>query len=100
MTRPPTVLGSTRTVGQSPAPHDGYGLDGVGLPYGVINLIESQGAAHGVSFPCALTINQEMTYEGDASTFFAYAENVLTQTVTSTTVKVCRASICSPTIPF
>jgi hypothetical protein len=41
-----------------------------------------------------------MTYEGDASTFFAYAENVLTQTVTSTTVKVCRASICSPTIPF
>jgi hypothetical protein len=41
-----------------------------------------------------------MTYECDASTFYVYAENVLSQTITSNTVKVCRAGVCSGTIPF
>jgi hypothetical protein len=35
MVKNPTVAGSTWTVGQSPAPYDGYGLDGVGFPRGV-----------------------------------------------------------------
>lgn len=100
MVQNPTVVGSTWTVGQSPAPHDGYGLDGIGFASGVVNLIQTQGGANGVSFPCVVTIYQEMTYEGDANTFFAYAENVLTQTIGSNTVKVCRAGVCSPTIPF
>jgi hypothetical protein len=100
MVQNPTVVGSTWTVGQNPAPHDGYGLDGIGFASGVVNLIQTQGGANGVSFPCVVTIYQEMTYEGDANTFFAYAENVLTQTIGSNTVKVCRAGVCSPTIPF
>jgi hypothetical protein len=83
-----------------PSPHDGYGLDGVGFSSGVVNLIQTQGAVNGVSFPCVVTIYQEMTYEGDANTFYVYAENVLTQTITSSTVKVCRAGVCGPTIQF
>ncbi|HLW84484.1 MAG TPA: hypothetical protein VKR60_04660 [Candidatus Sulfotelmatobacter sp.] len=47
-----------------------------------------------------MTIYQEMTYEEDASTFYAYAENVLTQTIGSNTVSVCRAGVCSGTIPY
>jgi hypothetical protein len=100
MVQYPTVVGSTWTVGQSPAPHDGYGLDGIGFSSGVVNLIQTQGPAHGVSFPCVITIYQEMTYEQDANTFYAYTENVLTQTVSSNTVKVCRAGVCSNTIQF
>lgn len=100
MVQYPTVIGSTWTVGQSPAPHDGYGLDGIGFSSGVVNLIQTQGAANGVSFPCVVTIYQEMTYEGDADTFYVYAENVLTQTITSNTVNVGRAGVCSGTIPF
>lgn len=96
----PTVQGSTWTVGQSPAGHNQYGLDGIGFASGVVNLIQTQGPAHGVTFPCVVTIYQEMTYEGDASTFYVYAENVLTQTIGSNTVKVCRAGRCSGTIPF
>lgn len=65
-----------------------------------MNYIQTQGPAHGVIFPCLMTIYQEMTYEEDASTFYAYAENVLTQTIGSNTVSVCRAGVCSGTIPY
>jgi hypothetical protein len=51
-------------------------------------------------FPCTLTWYQQMTYEGDANTFYNYANNVLTQTIGSNTVQVCRAGVCTNTIPF
>ena len=96
----PSVVGSTWTVGQSPAPHNGYGLDGIGLTSAGVNYIQTQAGQHGVNFPCALTWYQGMSYECDANTFYSYAQNVLTQTIGSNTVNVCRAGKCSGTIPF
>jgi hypothetical protein len=96
MAQYPTVQGSTWTVGQGNAGHNQYGLDTVGFVYGVINLIQTQGGAHGVHFPCTVSIYQEMNYDG----IDAYIDNLLTQTVGSNTVNVCRTGVCTGTIPF
>jgi hypothetical protein len=37
---------------------------------------------------------------GGRQHLYNYAKNVLTQTIGSNTVKVCRAGVCSDTIPF
>ncbi|MGA8216580.1 MAG: hypothetical protein WB799_23540 [Candidatus Sulfotelmatobacter sp.] len=92
----PTVAGSTWVVDQGDAGHNQYGLDTVGFGSGVVNLIQTQGAAHDVEFPCVVTIYQEMNYDG----IDPYATNLLTQTIGSNTVKVCRAGVCSGTIAY
>ena len=92
----PTVEGSTWTVGQGSAGHNQYGLDTVGYGSGVVNLIQTQGAAHGVEFPCTIDIYQSMNYEN----VDLYVTNLLTQTVGSNTVNVCRAGVCSGTIHY
>ena len=92
----PTVQGSTWLVNQGSAGHNQYGLDTVGFESGVVNLIQQQGAAHGVEFPCVVNIYQSMTYD----TIDLYVTNLQTQTIGSNTVKVCRAGVCSGTIPF
>jgi hypothetical protein len=81
-------------------PHNQFGLDTIGFSSDAVNFIQQNAAQHGVNFPCTVTFDQQMSYEGDDSTFFAYASNVLTQTIGSNTVKVCRAGVCSNTIPF
>ena len=92
----PTVAGSTWVVDQGDAGHNQYGLDTVGYGSGVVNLIQTQGAAHDVEFPCNIYIYQSMNYDG----IDLYVTNLLTQTVGSNTVRVCRAGVCSGTIPY
>ena len=92
----PTVAGSTWVVDQGDAGHNQYGLDTVGYGSGVVNLIQTQGAAHDVEFPCNIYIYQSMNYDG----IDLYVTNLLTQTVGSNTVQVCRAGVCSSTIPY
>jgi hypothetical protein len=95
----PVVEGSTWIVDNNGIGVSKYGLDTVGYEYGVVNLIQTQGPQNGVKFPCNIYIYQHMTY--DSSDF--YSANLLTQTVTSTTVQVCRSSglnECSPIIKF
>lgn len=99
----PMVTGSTWTVGQGGNGHNQYGGDGIGYTSAAVNEIQQDGPAHGIDFPCTLTWYQEMTYEGDANTFYNYTNNVLTQTIGSNSasgVKVCRAGVCTNTIPF
>jgi hypothetical protein len=91
MVQYPTVQGSTWDIAD-----DQYGLDTVGFGSGVVNLIQTQGAAHDVEFPCTVDIYQSMTYDSDD----LYVTNLLTQTVGSNTVTVCRAGVCSGTIPY
>ncbi len=92
----PTVEGSTWTVGEGSAGHNQYGLDTVGYGYGVVNLIQTQGPAHGVDFPCYIDIYQLVSYDGADP----FADNLLEQTVGSNSVMVCRAGVCSGTIQF
>ena len=92
----PTVQGSTWTVGRGGAGHDQYGLDTVGYGMGVVNLIQTQGGPHGIQFPCTINIHQSINYDG----IDLYVTNLLTQTISSTTVNVCRAGVCSGTIPY
>jgi hypothetical protein len=61
-----------------------------------VNLIQTQGAAHGVEFPCNIDIYQSINYDG----IDPYVTNLLEQTVGSNTVTVCRAGVCSGTIRF
>ena len=97
MVQYPTVQGSTWVVDQGgDAGHNQYGLDTFGFESGVVNLIQTQGAAHDVEFPCAINIYQAMNYDG----IDLYVTNLLTQTVGSNTVQVCRAGVCSGTIPY
>jgi len=79
-------------VGRRPgdAGHNQYGLDTVGYGSGIVNLIQTQGAAHDVEFPCAINIYQSMNYDG----IDLYVTNLLTQTVGSNTVQVC-APVCA-----
>ncbi len=93
----PVVQGSTWVVDQGgDAAHNQYGLDTVGYGYATVNRIQTQGAAHGVEFPCAVTIYQSMNYAG----IDLYVTNLLTQTIGSNTVTVCRAGVCSGTIQY
>jgi hypothetical protein len=92
----PTVQRSTWTVDTGYAGHDQYGYDTVGYGSGVVNLIQTQGAAHDIDFPCAIDIYQSMTY----NTTDLYVTNLLSQTVGSNTVTVCRAGVCSSAIPY
>ena len=97
MVQYPKVQGSTWVVDQGgDAGHNQYGLDTVGFESGVVNLIQSKGAAHGVEFPCVINIYQLMNYDG----IDPYVTNLQSQTVGSNTVTVCRAGVCSGTIPF
>ncbi|HEY6770659.1 MAG TPA: hypothetical protein VI386_38435, partial [Candidatus Sulfotelmatobacter sp.] len=97
MVQYPKVQGSTWIVDQGgSAGHNQYGLDTIGFESGVINLIQTQGPAHGVEFPCVINIYQLMDYDG----FDLYVTNLLTQTIGSNNVQVCRAGVCSGTIPF
>ena len=97
MVQYPVVQGDTWVVDQGgSAEHNQYGKDTIGFESGVVNLIQTQGAAHGVEFPCAINIHQSMNYDG----IDLYVTNLLTQTVGSSTVTVCRAGVCSSTIPF
>jgi hypothetical protein len=93
----PQVQGSTWLVDQGgDAGHNQYGLDTVGFESGVVNLIQTQAAAHGVEFPCVISLYQLMNYDG----IDPYVTNLLTQTIGSNTVNVCRAGVCSGTISF
>ena len=96
----PTVTGSWWTVAQGGNPHNAYGGDGIGYTSAAVNEIQQDGPAHGIAFPCTLTWYQEMSYEVDANTFDVYANNVLTQTIGSNTVQVCRAGVCTNIVPF
>jgi hypothetical protein len=97
MVQYPVVQGSTWMVAQGGvAGHNQYGLDTVGFGSAVVALIQSQGAAHGVEFPCTVNIHQSMNYDS----IDLYVTNLLTQTIGSTTVTVCRAGVCSGTIQW
>jgi hypothetical protein len=97
MVQYPVVQGSTWEVDQGDAGHNQYGLDTVGFGDGVVvSLIQQQGPAHGVEFPCNVYIYQSMNYDG----IDTYVTNLLSQTIGSITVNVCRAGVCSGTIPF
>ena len=100
LTNPPSVLGSTWTVGENGSSHNQYGVDSIGFNSVGVNYIQQNAAEHDVDFPCVVTFYQEMTYEVDANTFFDYADNVDTQTIGSNTVTVCRAGVCTGAIPF
>jgi hypothetical protein len=98
---PPSVAGSTWTVGSGTGiGHNQYGVDSIGFPSTGVLYIQQNAAEHDVDFPCVVTFYQEMTYETDADTWWEFAENVDTQTIGSNTVKVCRAGVCTGTIPF
>ena len=98
---PPSVKGSFWTVGSGTGiGHDQYGLDSIGFDSAGVFYIQQNGEQNGVDFPCVVTFYQEMTYETDANTWWDYAENVDTQTIGSNDVKVCRAGIRTPTIPW
>jgi hypothetical protein len=96
MAQYPTVQGSTWTVASGNAGHNQYGFDTVGYGSGVVNLIQTQGPAHGVEFPCTINIHQSINYDG----IDLYVTNLLSQTVGSNTVQVCRAGVCSGSIPY
>jgi hypothetical protein len=100
LTNPPAVAGSTWTVGQNGAGHNQYGLDSIGFNSVGVSYIQQNAAEHDVDFPCVVTFYQEMEYEIDANTFIEYAENVDTQTIGSSTVNVCRAGVCTGSIPW
>jgi hypothetical protein len=87
-------------VGQNGNSHNQYGGDGIGYTSAAVNEIQQDGAAHGIEFPCTLTWYQQMLYEGDANTFYNYANNILTQAIGQNTVQVCRAGVCTNVIPF
>ena len=46
--------------------------------------------------PCSVNIQQSMNYDG----IDLYTTNLLSQTIGSNTVQVCRAGVCSGTINF
>ena len=98
----PSVAGNTPwTVGANGSSHNQYGLDSIGFDYTGVNFIQANAPENDVDMPCVVTFYQQMTYEYDANTFFAYANNIDTQTIGSTTVKVCRtAGVCTPTIQY
>ncbi len=96
----PSVAGSTWVVGGNGSVHNHYGLDSIGFSSAGVNYIQTNAPAHGVPFPCVVTFYQEMAFECNATTFFDYAEDTPTQTIGSNTVKVCRAGVCTGTIPF
>jgi hypothetical protein len=96
----PSVQGSDWTVGENGSSHNQYGVDSIGFDYTGVNYIQTQAPDHDIDMPCVVTFYQQMKYECDANTFFAYAYNVDTQTIGSNTVKVCRAGVCTGTIPF
>jgi len=100
LTNPPSVAGSTWTVGQNGSAHNQYGVDSIGFNSVGVSYIQQNAAEHDVDFPCVVTFYQEMDYEVDANTFLDYAENVDTQTIGSNTVTVCRAGVCTGTIPW
>jgi hypothetical protein len=56
-----------------------YGLDTVGFHYRVVGLIQQQGPAHGVEFPCNVYIYQSMNYDG----IDLYVTNLLQQAIGS-----------------
>jgi len=100
ITNPPSVAGSTWTVGANGSAHDQYGVDSIGFTSAGVSYIQQNGAAHDIDFPCVVTFYQQMSYECSANAFYAYADNVLTQTIGSNTVKVCRAGVCTGSIPW
>jgi len=97
---PPSVVGSSWLVGENGSGHNQYGVDSIGFDYTGVNYIQQNAAQNGIEFPCVVTFYQEMTYETAADTWWEYAENIDTQTIGSNTVKVCRAGVCTATIPF
>jgi hypothetical protein len=96
----PSVAGSSWLVGGNGSAHNQYGLDSIGFSSAGVNYIQTNAPAHGVNFPCVVTFYQEMSYECDASTYYVYSQNTPTQTIGSNTVNVCRAGVCTGTIPF
>ena len=90
----PGVAGGSWTVGSvagSPQSNH-WGYDSIGWNSTTINLIRSDGPAHGITLPCGFKIYQSMEYECDANTFFVYNQDVLTETVDipANGLKVCR----------
>ena len=83
-------------VGENGSAHDQYGVDSIGFPYDTVNTIQNEAPEHDVDLPCVVTFYQEMMY----ALFYDYAENVDTQTISYNTVSVCRAGVCTGTIPF
>jgi hypothetical protein len=96
MVQYPVVAGSTWIVDTGDAGHNQYGLDTVGFGNGVVNLIQTQGPAHDVEFPCDIYIYQSMNYDG----IDLYVTNLLSQKIGSNTVTVCRAGECSSSINY
>lgn len=100
MVQYPSVAGSYWTVGANGSSHNQYGIDSIGFDSAGVNYIQTNAPENDIELPCVVTFYQQMTYEHDANTFFAYANNVDTQTIGSTTVNVCRAGVCTGTIQF
>jgi hypothetical protein len=101
ITNPPSVEGSTFLVGSGTGiSNNQYGIDSIGFPSTGVNYIQQNAEEHDVDFPCVVTFYQQMSFEIDANTYQGYAQNVDTQTIGGNTVKVCRAGVCTGTIPF
>jgi hypothetical protein len=101
ITNPPSVAGSTWLVGSGTGiSTNQYGIDSIGFPSTGVNYIQQNAEEHDIDFPCVVTFYQQMSFETDANTYQGYAENVDTQTIGGNTVTVCRAGVCTGTIPF
>lgn len=68
------------TVNGSPE-HNHWGYDEIGWDLVDLDNIVQNGPAHGVIFPCTITIYQGMLIECDANTWWGYRTDVLTITV-------------------
>ena len=100
MVQYPSVSGDTWLVGGDGSSHNHYGLDSIGFASDAVNYIQQNAPEHDVDMPCVVTFYQLMAFEIDANTYQGYVQNVLTQTIGSNTVNVCRAGVCTGTIQF
>jgi hypothetical protein len=91
------VQGSAWLVGNG-FPSNQYGHDTIGYELTTVSYIQNYAPLHNVHLPCTLTFYQQMMYECDATTWFWYKNNVLTQKIDADSVTVCRgASVCGQT---
>jgi hypothetical protein len=94
----PTVSGGTWVVGggQVQGQHNHWGYDVVGYYSNTVLAIRQNGPGHNVTLPCTITIKQAMSIEcADATTFFNYTNDVLTQTIYTDHVVNRRANVCN-----
>ena len=79
--------------------HNHWGYDSIGWNLGDLDNIVQNGPAHGIIFPCTITIYQGMQIECDANTWWGYRTDVLTITVDnnpSNSETVCRDKAANP----